>query len=70
LTVAMMAAAARMKIISFITEPEVIRKILEHLGVEGEKATVEHAPPGSLVGGCASGSARRIQNEKPFIAVH
>jgi hypothetical protein len=38
--------------------------------VEGEKAPVEHAPPGSLVGGCASGSARRIQNEKPVIAVH
>jgi hypothetical protein len=34
-----------MKIISFITEAEVIRKILEHLGVWEEKAPVERAPP-------------------------
>ena len=37
--------SAEMKIISFITEAEVICKILEHLGVWEEKAPVERAPP-------------------------
>lgn len=49
-----------MKIISFITEAGVIRKILEHLGVPGEGAPAERAPPSPLVGGYASGSARWI----------
>ncbi len=36
---------SEMKIISFIIESEVIRKILEHLGVWEEKTPAERAPP-------------------------
>ena len=34
-----------MKIISFINETDVIRKILEHLGLWEDKAPLERAPP-------------------------
>ena len=34
-----------MKIISFINEADVIRKILEHLNLWEEKTPVERAPP-------------------------
>ena len=37
-----------MKIISFINETDVIRKILEHIGLWEEKTLLERAPPDSI----------------------
>ena len=36
---------SEMKVISFINERDVIRKILEYLGLWGNKAPLERAPP-------------------------
>ncbi len=39
---------SEMKIIGFINEADVIRKILEHLNLWEEKSPVERAPPDSI----------------------
>jgi hypothetical protein len=60
-----------MKIISFITKAEVIRKILEHLGVWEEKAPVERAPPDLIrEKSCEPYDDGWPQYEEPSVTIH
>jgi Zn finger protein HypA/HybF involved in hydrogenase expression len=62
---------SEMKIISFINEADVIRKILEHLGLWEEKTAFERAPPDLI----REKSSELFddgwpQYEEPFVTVH
>jgi hypothetical protein len=60
-----------MKIISFINEADVIRKILEHLNLWEEKTPVERAPPDLIrEKSCEPYDDGWPQYEEPSVTIH
>ena len=62
---------SEMKIISFINEADVIRKILEHLNLWEEKTPVERAPPDLIhEKSCEPYDDGWPQYEEPSVTIH